>query len=200
MSKNVMVTNSGKVIDYENLTPEMFDHNDIGHALAHQCRYAGHIGEHYSVAQHLCLAADYCKWVSPQQQYDALMHDAAEAYVTDIPRALKRCSYLKDYAMLEDLVQGFLATKYNFTADKNQIVQMVDTKLACTEIRDLLPKAIAIFAADYASIVPFPEKVWPWPAGYAKEQWFKRFHGLRREIGLSDLEAFETTCWEGSVE
>lgn len=191
MSKNVMVTNSGKVIDYERLTPDMLDHNDIGHALAHQCRYAGHIGQHYSVAQHLCLAARYCRWVSPQQAYDALMHDAAEAYVTDLPRALKRCSYLKDYAKLEDLVQGLISEKYGCAAEKNLIVQTVDVKLACTEIRDLLPQAVEVFKTDYADVVPFEDLVWPWSADHAKENWLKMFHGLRKEIGLPDLTAVQ---------
>lgn len=59
---------------------------DIAHALAHQCRFAGHCKRFYSVAEHCLLMAAK---VSPQNQMWALLHDASEAYLVDVPRPIK---------------------------------------------------------------------------------------------------------------
>lgn len=72
---------------------------DVAHALAYQCRYAGHATRFYSVAEHCCLLADYVlrlgngSGVQPsgwrQDARTALLHDAAEAYLPDLARPLK---------------------------------------------------------------------------------------------------------------
>lgn len=68
--------------------PEEVFIEDIAHSLSMQCRYAGHCLHFYSVAEHSVLLAwamgnvDDARW--------ALLHDASEAYLVDIPRPLKR--------------------------------------------------------------------------------------------------------------
>lgn len=78
-------------------TAEALSVIDIAHALSNQCRYSGHVGYFYSVAQHSCLLA---KWLadnggSPQDCLQMLMHDAPEAYLVDVPRPIKQ--YMPDY-------------------------------------------------------------------------------------------------------
>lgn len=73
---------------------------DIAHALAHTCRYAGHCGPFYSVAEHSVHVAERVErraWslgLPEAQVYElaraALLHDAAEAYIGDFPSPLKR--------------------------------------------------------------------------------------------------------------
>lgn len=65
---------------------------DIAHALSNQCRYSGHVAWFYSTAQHCCLLADYCiaQGLSPLVALQLLMHDAAEAYLVDVPRPVKQ--------------------------------------------------------------------------------------------------------------
>ncbi|MFT4099281.1 MAG: phosphohydrolase [Rhodoblastus sp.] len=79
--------------------PEDVDIRDIAHALAHQCRYAGHCLRFYSVAEHSILLAQV---VSPAAAFAALMHDAAEAYLVDLPRPIKRS--MPDYVAAEERV------------------------------------------------------------------------------------------------
>jgi len=64
---------------------------DIASSLAKQCRYNGHCSRFYSVAEHsfhvaTWINAQYC---NPELTLQALLHDAAEAYVGDIIRPLK---------------------------------------------------------------------------------------------------------------
>lgn len=65
---------------------------DIAHALAHVCRYNGHGGKFYSVAEHSVLLARAARETGRNEhvQRAALFHDATEAYVGDVTRPVKQ--------------------------------------------------------------------------------------------------------------
>jgi uncharacterized protein len=64
---------------------------DIAHSLARQCRFNGHCGPFYSVAEH---SIEVSYQVPPQFALWGLLHDAAETYLSDIVRPLKgHCVY-----------------------------------------------------------------------------------------------------------
>lgn len=91
MSKDWMMTFTGKHVFPLDVKAADIDIVDIGHSLAMQCRYNGHTANFYSVAEHaylisLALERDGHDRVTC---LTGLLHDAAETYVGDIIRPLK---------------------------------------------------------------------------------------------------------------
>ena len=76
----------GKLFDVECPDPAMIRLGDIAHALSNLCRWGGHSSHFYSVAQHSVAVSEL---LPKRLALAGLMHDAAEAYLIDIPRPLK---------------------------------------------------------------------------------------------------------------
>jgi uncharacterized protein len=109
---------------------------DIAHALSLQCRFAGHVREHYSVAQHSLLVSQYCPRVDALW---GLLHDAAEAYLVDLPRPIKRYSTLGDeYRIIENRLMGTICTRFNLPLECPGKIKEVDDFILQWEQRDLM--------------------------------------------------------------
>lgn len=78
---------------------------DVARSLSHICRYNGHVPSFYSVAEHCLRVARWLRLATrpvgitsqimvpdsgPSLQLTGLLHDAAEAYVGDMIRPLKK--------------------------------------------------------------------------------------------------------------
>lgn len=125
-------TLSGKHFDYLNAQTDDVDIEDIATALSNICRFAGHLPEFYSVAQHSVL----CSQMVPQEYaFEALLHDAAEAYCQDIPAPLKRL--LPDYRRIETLVDDLIRSKFGLPLHQSDLVKYADLTMLATERRDL---------------------------------------------------------------
>ncbi len=127
-----ILTNNGHHFDYINLDNNVLDIEDIAHALANICRFAGHCKEYYSVAQHSVLVAN----LVPSIHYKAaLFHDAAEAYLNDIPSPLK--VLLPDYKEITKKVEAWLQQVLEINIYAPEIKQ-ADLQLLAAEKRDLM--------------------------------------------------------------
>lgn len=125
-------TLSGKKFSYQFATADDIDIEDIANALSNICRFAGHLPEFYSVAQHSVLTSLI---VPTEFAFEALMHDAAEAYCQDIPAPLK--ALLPDYQRIETLVDDLIRQKYGINPEQAAVVKYADLVMLATERRDL---------------------------------------------------------------
>ena len=121
---------------------------DIAHALSYICRGNGHVKNFFSVGQH-CLAC--------------LLHDAGEAYMSDVPRPIK--VGMPQYKEWEEEVIRTVYEKYlgsDLTEEEERLVKQVDDDMLYFDMKVLLghkmdqeePEMMSIFSQEY---VPFIE-------------------------------------------
>jgi hypothetical protein len=101
---------------------------DIAGALARQCRYGGHCMRFYSVAEHCVLVASKA---SDKNKFTALMHDASEAYLVDIPRPIK--NLLPDYQRIEKTLMRALSDRFDFDYPLPEEVKQLDEAILTDE-------------------------------------------------------------------
>ena len=112
--------------------PDEIDPADIAHALSLLCRYGGHVDRFYSVAEHCVLMSEA---VPAEHALAALLHDATEAYVVDVPRPLKR--QLEGYRAIEAAVWNAICIRFHLAGDLPAEVKEADDRILLTE-RDAL--------------------------------------------------------------
>ena len=87
--EGVIRTYTGKYINVFDPDPEMIDIEDIAHSLSNTCRWGGHCRKFYSVAQHSVMVVDWLPVSDSKLRLAGLMHDATEAYLTDLSKPIK---------------------------------------------------------------------------------------------------------------
>jgi hypothetical protein len=102
----------------------------ISHALAMQCRYAGHCIRFYSVAEH-CVHMARSRFVSYPNKPWALLHDASEAYLTDVIRPLK--PHLTGYYEAEKRVMDVVIEKFGLASTMPSEVKNADNRILVDE-------------------------------------------------------------------
>lgn len=153
--------------------PEQIDIVDIAHALSHACRFAGHCAHHYSVAQHSLLVSQH---VPAEFALWGLMHDAAEAYLGDVPRPIK--SLLPAYKEAERRVQAAICARFGLPPDEPPEVKRVDTAILADERRALMLKIDVDDPEWGATEPPLGIKIEPMIAFDAKWAFIDRFGSL----------------------
>ena len=121
---NCIRTFTGLYIDVFNPTPDMICIEDIAHGLSNVCRFAGQIPEFYSVAQHSVVVHNY---VNKEHRLQALLHDASEAYLGDMPSPIKR--KFSEYKKVEENLMKVIAEKFGFDHELHPSVKEADKKV-----------------------------------------------------------------------
>ena len=88
------------------------------------CRYAGHCKRFYSVAEHSVLLSQA---VAPEHRLWALLHDASEAYLVDVPRPVK--PFLPGYREAEDRLMAAVCERFGLPHAMPCEVKRVDSAI-----------------------------------------------------------------------
>jgi uncharacterized protein len=108
---------------------------DIAHALSQQCRFAGHTRTFYSVAEHSVRVSLLCR---PEDALWGLLHDASEAFLTDIPAPLKELPQFAPYREAEHRLQRAVALRFGLPEDQPATVTEADDTMLWIEAHSLL--------------------------------------------------------------
>lgn len=166
---NAILVHSGVLFDVFNPKQEDILIEDIAHALSNLCRYGGHSPKFYSVAQH----SVYCSLEAGtlQEQFDALMHDATEAYLIDLPRPIKR--NIPRYMEIENVLQEKICERYELTYPLFHRTHEIDNLILQFEYTRFYDKIDENF--DF------------WTPEIAKELFLSRFNELKNAISEQKL-------------
>ena len=107
-----MNTYTGNKIDPMNMTASDISIQDIAHALSLTCRGGGHVSYFFSVAQHSinCMNEAKARGWSERLQLACLLHDASEAYISDIIRPVK--AHLSNYLEIESSIMNVILERF----------------------------------------------------------------------------------------
>jgi len=134
-----IVTYTGVKFYILNPKPDDINERDIAHALSLLCRGNGHLYHFYSVAQHSlnCYYEAVARGYSKRLKLALLLHDASEAYISDITRPVKR--NLSDYCEIEKMIQDCVYKHFgldDLTEQELEIIKEIDDNMLCIEFND----------------------------------------------------------------
>lgn len=167
-----MHTFTGRSLVPQAPTPDAISIKDIAHALSQQCRFAGQIGCFYSVAQHSVICSQLC---APEDALAGLLHDAAEAYLGDLPRPVKAVVGERYHALDVHLTTVILQ-QFGLAGPLPPSVIEADDLLCRVEAHELFPDPPAWASAIEEPMTHF--RILPWGAMRAETEFLKRFHLL----------------------
>jgi len=120
---------------------------DIAHSLSLMCRANGHIDYFFSVAQHSinCAVEAKARGCTARVQLVCLIHDASEAYISDITRPVKY--YLSEYKEIEKKLQDIIYIKFlgsSLQEEEFEQMNQIDNDMLVYEL-DFLMKGKRIY-------------------------------------------------------
>ena len=160
-----IITFTGKHFDPTAPDMEKVDIRDIAHALSLTCRGNGHVKTFFSVGQHCinCALEAQARGHSDRIILACLIHDASEAYMSDVPRPFKRT--LTEYMAAEDRLLDMIYSKFlgsPLSEEEAKLVKKIDNDLLYYDLKELLNEVTAENAPalqielDYR-VVPFEQ-------------------------------------------
>ena len=136
-----ITTYTGEYFYPANPDPEGIHIEDIAHALSMICRGNGHVKTFFSVGQHCinCAMEAKARGYSERVQLACLLHDASEAYLSDVTRPVKH--ELPKYLEIEKPLQESIWQKYlglALTEEENSQVFRIDDAMLYHEFVALM--------------------------------------------------------------
>lgn len=138
---SLMNTYSGRKFDPMKITPDDVYLEDIAHALSLLCRGGGQLKWFYSVGQHSlnCAKEARARGWSDRVVKACLLHDASEAYISDIIRPVK--VHLQNYLEIESMIMNAIWLRFgleDLTAQEHSLWKQIDNEILELELKTLL--------------------------------------------------------------
>lgn len=169
--KPTILMHSGYTFDFLHPEQSKFSIGDIAHALSHICRFTGHTKHFYSVAQHSVAVSHM---VQPELAMQALLHDAAEAFIGDVAKPLKML--LPDYAVIEKRVEAEVFSRFGLEVNLALEVKAADYLQLVIEMRDLMPARSDYMDKDQPNVrLDIYPKILPLRPKQARHLFLNRF-------------------------
>jgi len=180
-----ILVHSGRYFDFENLTDNVIDIEDIAQGLSNTCRFGGQCPEFYSVAQHSVLVFQLLRDVlgvgDPADLTQGLLHDGTEAYLGDVVSPLKRL--LPGYRRAEHTLQRYIMTHFCLPIELDDRVKQADLMALAIEKRELWGNR-----DEWAVLQGVPETPWslmPQSPRVARGAFMRAFQYMERERKLA---------------
>lgn len=138
---------SGKVVDPFALREEDVVLDDIVNNLAHEVRFGGSAGD-WTVAQHTLVVAELVRKFgtgTDEEYMSALLHDAGEAYLKDMPKPIKHRPEMLAYRQAEERAMRVVCEKFGVPCDL-PIVKEMDNVATYLEAKMFLGKLAECWA------------------------------------------------------
>ena len=163
---------SGRIFDFLDPHGSDFTIDDIAQGLSNICRYAGQCHDFYSVAEHSLLVSE----IAAERPYEALLHDAAEAFIGDVTRPLKQL--LPEYKAIEANVEDAIATRFGLSRAYRDVIKAADLSVLAAEQAQVMAPGTNSWA-EAAGIVAAPVTVRYLSPRIARREFLDRFRSLR---------------------
>jgi 5'-deoxynucleotidase YfbR-like HD superfamily hydrolase len=171
-------TLSGRRVNPLDAAASDIDPADIARALANLCRFGGHSRGFYSVAQHSAIVCDLLeeRGATPDELMAALLHDAAEAYLGDLPHPLKHRSELgAAFRVAEKRLETVIAERFALP-DATARVKPLDRALLAAERRVFSEVSWHWPELDGAEDLEL--EIEPWAPERAREEFTRRYERI----------------------
>ena len=184
-----------------NLTPlepkiEDIKIEDIAHALSLMCRANGHYSEFYSVGAHClnCYDEAVARRETPRIRMACLLHDASEAYLSDITRPVKK--NLERYLEIEEKLQNMIYEKFvgePLNDYEKQMVKTIDDALLYWEFYEFS----AVKLGDSEPFVAMTPDFYKGTMKQVEQAFLDAFNEINSPTEEPIVEEKLTIKWEG---
>jgi 5'-deoxynucleotidase YfbR-like HD superfamily hydrolase len=176
-------TLSGRRVNPFDPSPEDIDPADIATALSNLCRFGGHSSSFYSVAQHSAIVADLLEQAgaTADELMAALLHDAAEAYLGDLPHPIKHRSELgAHFKRAEKDLEAVIERRFELP-DAAARIKAIDRALLATERRRF--SRVAWNWPELEGVDALDIEIEPWPPERAAREFLERYERIQAARG-----------------
>lgn len=105
----------------------------------------------------------------------ALLHDASEAYLSDIARPIK--PHVKGYYDLEKAIERKIAEKFDLEYPWPSLLKEIDTRILLDERAQAMNPSKNVWGMDHME--PLGIKIGFWRPSHAQAEFLKRYYDAR---------------------